>query len=151
MVILKLNIQAEKENWAINSEYQTEIRNQTRSELNDDHEIMKSRSRISSQDSLHSNPKTWLDFEQENRTWRVSRTWRNPISDVETVSTNGSKFGINIFFSRSTSMEMEIKKFLPQIQILYHQVLFLTDHLRYKRSADIKIWTLRQVSKLMVL
>ena len=64
---------------------------------------------------------------------------------------NGSKFGINIFFSRSTSMEMEIKKFLPQIQILYHQVLFLTNHLRCKGSADIKILTLRGVSKLMAL
>ena len=47
-------------------------------------EMIKSRSRISSQDSLHSNPKTWLDFEQENRTWRVSiqienlERFRNP-------------------------------------------------------------------------
>ena len=58
---------------------------------------MKSRSRISSQDSLHSNPKTWLDFEQENRTWRVSRN-RNPISDVETVSKTAPSL-VLIYFS----------------------------------------------------
>jgi len=82
------NESAEKENWAINSEYQNEIRNQTRSELNDDHEIMKSRSRISSQDSLHSNPKTWLDFEQENRTWRPVHFDGNGNKEVFTTNTD---------------------------------------------------------------
>lgn len=77
---------AEKENWAINSEYQTEIQNQTRSELNE--EIMKSRSRISSQDSLHSNPKTWLDFEQENRVWRPVHFDGNGNKEVFTTNTD---------------------------------------------------------------
>lgn len=76
----------------------------------------------------------WVDYK---------KSVRNPISDVE----NGSKFGIDILFSRSTSMEMEIKKFLLQIQIHYHQVLFLTNHLR---SADLNISSLRCFSKLVL-
>ena len=36
-----------------------------------DSEMSRGRARLKSHDSINSNPKSWVDFEEENRSWRV--------------------------------------------------------------------------------
>jgi hypothetical protein len=104
-----------KENWTIKSEYDVGI-----SDQNSDFEKMKigenqefrERSRISSRDSFHSNPKAWSEFEEENRSWRPINYEGNGRKEVFTTNADSLSSGTRVSIESSEGYKSdELKKY----------------------------------------